>query len=268
MKTLLAALFIGAAAPALCFAAEPVVESSGAAKASSEFSVHELVDRANKALRGNSSHGHMYMTIVNPRWGERTMEVEGWNRAREYAFIDILAPAKEKGDVTLRRKNEMWVWIKHVEQITKIPPSMMHTNWQGSDFTYEDIVKADSVVKDYTHALLRKWKDGERMDYEILGTPKPDAPVVWGKIILKVGVYGEEAVPLEEKDFNERGELIRTISFSDIRRMGGRLIPARMECDPAKKPGQKTIVQYKDLEFDVPLSDSFFSQSRLERGGR
>ena len=233
-----------------------------------EPSVSELVDRANKALRGDSSHGHLYMTIVNPKWGERTMEVEGWNRQREFAFISILAPAKEKGDVTLRRKSEMWVWIKRVEQVTKIPASMMHSNWQGSDFTYEDIVKADSVVKDYTHKLLSTAKEKDRLVYEIEGLPKEGAPVVWGRVLMKIGVYGEEAVPLEEKDFSERGELIRTISFSDIKKMDGRLIPARMECNPAKKPGQKTIVQYKELEFDVPLSDSFFSQSRLQKSSR
>jgi outer membrane lipoprotein-sorting protein len=263
------ALLILLAAPARAASgAGSLAESSSTVISSAEPTVHDLVDRANKALRGDSSHGHLTMTIVSPKWGERSMEVEGWNWLRDFAFISILGPAKEKGDITLRRKNDMWVWIKHVEQTTKIPPSMMHSNWQGSDFTYEDIVKADSVVKDYDHKLLKKTKESDRLVYEIEGLPKEGAPVVWGRIVLKVGVYGEEAVPLEEKDYSERGELIRTISFSDIQRMGGRLIPARMECDPAKKPGQKTIVQYKSLEFDVPLKDSFFSQARLQKGTR
>ncbi len=245
-----------------------LADSSGTVKSNADLSVHELVDRANKALRGESSHGKLTMTIVNPKWGSRTMEIEGWNRERAYAFISILAPAKEKGDVTLRRKTEMWLWTKRTEITTKIPPTMMHMTWQGSDFTYEDIVKADSVVKDYNHKLLSKSFHKDRTVYRIEGIPKPDAPVVWGKVILEVGLYGEEAIPLKEEDWSERGDLIRTISFSDVKRLGGRLIPARMECQPTGKPGQRTIVQYEDLEFDLPLSDSFFSQSRLQRGGR
>ena len=235
-----------------------------------DWTLHDIVDRANKALRGDSSHGHMAMTIVTPNW-KREMEVEGWNHEREYAFIKILGPAKYKGNITLRRKTEMWIWMPKVERTIKIPPTMMHTSWQGSDFTYEDIVKADSVVKDYDHKLLKKTPEKDRVVYEIEGDPKPDAPVVWGKIILKVAVYGEgeqaEAVPLQEKDFSERGGLERTITFSDIKRMGGRLLPARLECVPENKPGQKTTIQYSELTFDVPLTEKFFSLGRLERGG-
>src|SRR6185295_3761381 len=157
------------------------------------------------------------MTIINPKWGERTMEVEGWNRQREFAFISILAPAKAKGDVTLRRMNEMWVWIKHVEQVTKIPASMMHSSWMGSDFTYEDIVKADSVVKDYTHQIVNQKKEGDFTHYVIEGIPKPDAPVVWGKVIIELKVDDQGVLPVGEQDYSERGEHMRTIRFSDVK---------------------------------------------------
>jgi len=231
-----------------------------------ELSLHDIVDRANKALRGDSSHGTMSMTIVTPKW-ERTMDVEGWNRGREYAFILIHAPAKDKGNITLRRKNEMWLWLPKVERVIKVPPTMMHSAWQGSDFTYEDIVKADSVVKDYKHTLLSKRTEDGRIVYRIRGDPLPDAPVVWGKVIMEVAVYGDdEAVPLKEEDYNERGDLERTITLSDIRRLGGRLVPAKLECVPRRKAGQRTTLVYHSLEFDVPLTEDFFSQARLQKG--
>ena len=37
-------------------------------------------------------------------------------------------------------------------------------------------------------------------------------------------------VPLREEDYSERGELIRTIILSDIRRLSGRIVPSKMEC--------------------------------------
>lgn len=228
----------------------------------------ELVDKSNKALRGDSSHGRLTMTIETPSW-KRSLDIEGWNRGRKMAFIKIHAPAKEKGNVTLRRDNEMWVWLPKVERVIKIPPTMMHSSWQGSDFTYEDIVKADSVVKDYDHRLIERVEEAGRVRWRIEGLPKPDAPVVWGRVELAIGEYpGDEVVPLEEKDYNERGELIRTITLSDVKRLGGRLVPARLECVPARKPGQRTVLEYRSLEFDVPLEDSFFSLSRLQRSAR
>ena len=236
------------------------------AAAQTELSLHEIVDRANKSLRGDSSHGRLSMTIVTPSW-KRALEVEGWNLGRQMAYIIIHAPPKDKGNATLRRHAEMWMWLAKVERVIKIPATMMHSSWQGSDFTYEDIVKADSVVKDYDHKILETKKENERTVYRIQGLPKPDAPVVWGKVIMNVAVYpGNEVVPLTEEDYSERGELIRTITLSEIKRMSGRLIPTKLECLPSRKPGQKTVLEYHFIEFDIPLADSYFSLSRLQQG--
>jgi len=233
-----------------------------------DVDVRDLVDRANKALRGDSSHGKLSMTIETPDW-RRTLEIEGWNKGREFAFIVIHAPAKEKGETTLRRQNEMWVWMPKVERVIKIPPTMMHTAWQGSDFTYEDIVKADSVVKDYTHTLLSKKHEDGRTVYRIEGIPKPDAPVVWGKVISAVALYDadQSVVPLLEEDYSERGELIRTITLSDVKILGGRRVPTVLECAPTAKKGQRTTLRYSDLRFDVTLPDEFFSYQRLQKAG-
>lgn len=237
------------------------------AASAAELDVRALVDKANKALRGDSSHGRLTMTIETPEW-KRAVEVEGWNKDRTLAFIVIRAPAKERGNTTLRRKTEMWLWLPKVERVIKVPPTMMHSSWQGSDFTYEDIVKADSVVKDYTHTLLETRKEEGRTVYRIQGDPKPDAPVVWGKVISEIAVYpDDQVVPLLELDYSERGELIRTITLSGIKELDGRRVPTRLECVPARKKGQRTILQYHSLEFDVPLEDSFFSYSRIQKGG-
>ncbi len=236
--------------------------------AAAEMGAKELVDRANKTLRGDSSRARLTMTIETPEW-KRSLEVEGWNKDRAFALIVIRAPAKERGETTLRRKNEMWAWMPKVERVIKIPPTMMHSAWQGSDFTYEDIVKADSIVKDYTHALLSAKKEDGRTVYRIQALPKADAPVVWGKVITDVALYDADqaVVPLLEEDYSERGELIRTISFSDIKIMGGRRVPATLECAPAQRKGRRTTLRYSELEFDLPLQEGFFSYQRLQKAG-
>lgn len=237
------------------------------AAAAAEPDIRDLVDKANKALRGDSSRGRLTMTIETPEW-KRSLEVEGWNKDRTMAFIVIRAPAKERGETTLRRKNEMWLWMPKVERVIKIPPTMMHAAWQGSDFTYEDIVKADSIVKDYTHKLLSSKHEDGRTVYHIECMPKADAPVVWGKVITDVALYDDQSVvPLLEEDYSERGELIRTITLSDIKILGGRRVPSKLVCVPAQKKGQRTSLVYQELEFDLPLKDDFFSYQRLQKAG-
>jgi outer membrane lipoprotein-sorting protein len=232
-----------------------------------DLDVKDLVDRANKALRGDSSHGKLTMAIETPDW-KRSVEIEGWNKGRQMAYIVIHSPPKDRGETTLRRNNDMWLWMPKVERVIKIPPTMMHSSWQGSDFTYEDIVKADSIVKDYTHKLLSTKHEEGRTVYHIEAIPLPDAPVVWGKVITDVGVYDDQSVvPLLELDYSERGELIRTITLSDVKIMGGRRVPTKLECVPSTKKGERTTLIYQDLEFDLPLKDDFFSYQRLQKAG-
>ena len=72
-------------------------------------------------------------------------------------------------------------------------------------------------------------------------------------------------MPLKAEYYNERGELIRTLVFSDIEEMGGRTIPARFELIEAKKPGRKTVLLLEDAEFDKPLPKSVFTKQNLRR---
>ncbi|MBI5209936.1 MAG: outer membrane lipoprotein-sorting protein [Elusimicrobia bacterium] len=251
-----------------------------AAPARAELSVRDIVDRANKSLRGDSSHGTVVMTITTPSW-ERKVEIEGWNKGRRMAFIVVHSPPKEKGNTTLRRENEMWLWMAKVERVIKIPPTMMHAAWQGSDFTYEDIVKADSILADYEHRQLEKkvepvaadeakalgLSQARRAVHLIECLPKASAAVVWGRVLFTAAVYDDGlVVPLKEEDYSERGELVRTIELSKVERVRDRLVPMRLECRPTRKPGQKTVLLYRGLEFDVRISDSFFSLARLQRG--
>lgn len=230
-----------------------------------EMAAGEIVDRANALLRGDASRGRFSLTVVTPDW-ERTIDAEGWHQGRDKALILIHGPAKDKGTATLRIKSEMWIWLAKVERVIKIPPSMMHSSWMGSDINYEDIIKADSVFKDYAHKTLEVQPREDHKIYKIEAIPKPQAPVVWGKIVLWCAVYENgEVIPLREEDYSERGELIRLIEMSQVKVMGGRRVPARMEVRPLKKPGQKTVVRYRALEFDVSFPENFFSLTRLQK---
>ena len=231
----------------------------------------QIVDKGQELLRGvQSSHARVTMTLNRPTY-KRVLEVESFNQGRNKAFLVVHKPAKEKGNRTLRIKQDIWTYTKDVERAIKIPFSMMHTSWMGSDFTYEDMAKLDSLVKDYNHKLLEEIPDPEKRS-DFLATieliPKEDAPVVWGKVIWKgvVSSDGKEVIPVEEQDFSERGELVRVIRLSNIGVMGGKRIAKTMSCEPLKKKDTKTIVEYQEITFDAALDPKIFTKETLERG--
>ena len=51
------------------------------------------------------------------------------------------------------------------------------------------------------------------------------------------------------------GKLVRELTFSDYKNMGGRLVPTRLVMREADKPGEQTTVVYEDISFDVPISE-------------
>jgi hypothetical protein len=153
----------------------------------------------------------------------------------------ITAPAKDKGQVFLKIKTEMWNWVPSIDKTIKIPPSMMLQSWMGSDFTNDDLVKQSSIVVDYTHKMLGREKVRDMDCYMIELTPLPDAPVVWGKVIMWVTVSGYDVWMAEYYDEDNR--LVNVSNNYEIKQMGDRDIPTRLEMVPVNKKGQKTVMQ-------------------------
>ena len=47
--------------------------------------------------------------------------------------------------------------------------------------------------------------------------------------------------------------------------MDGRLIPTRIEIVPADESGKKTVLYIKEVQFDIDLPESYFSQQNMKR---
>ena len=222
----------------------------------------EIVMRSDELLRAKSSYTEMKMAVIKPDWS-REMEMKVWSLEPDYALVQITEPAKDKGTVTLKRQKEVWNWIPSVHRVIKIPPSMMMQSWMGSDFTNDDLVRQSSIVEDYEHSLIGEEEQGGYLCYKIRMIPKPEAGVVWGKIILWVSKEGY--MQLQADYYDEDEYLIKTMKGSDIKKMGGRVIPAHWEMIPLDKPGNKTVMDYLNIEFNIKTDESFYSQQTMKR---
>ena len=222
----------------------------------------EIIQKADDKMQGNSNKSEMRMTIVRPDW-KREVTMKGWALGREYSLILITAPARDKGSAFLKRDKEMWNWQPSIDRVIKLPPSMMLQSWMGSDFTNDDLVKESSVVNDYEHSLGPDTVVNNLVCYKIILTPKPDAPVVWGKIVTYIDKeeFNQHIVYYyDEDDF-----LINTMLLTDIKNMGGRIIPTHLEMIPADEPENKTVIEYLKMEFDLDFDEKFFSQQSMKR---
>lgn len=223
-----------------------------------------IVQKADEKMRGSTSQSMILIQTIRPSWS-RQMEIRTWMKGTKLAMILIQSPIKEKGVVFLKRGKEVWNWMPTLERNIKLPPSMMSQSWMGTDFTNDDLVKESSIVNDYTHSIIGDTIISDRSCYIIQMIPKPDAAVVWGKLIACIDK--QEYLELHTRFYDEEGALINTMNAFDVKIMDGRLIPTRFEMIPADKKNQKTVMTYKSIQYNKPIEDGFFTTERMKAIG-
>jgi outer membrane lipoprotein-sorting protein len=220
----------------------------------------EIIHHMEQNMRGDASYNEMTMETVRPRY-TREISLRSWTLGDDYSLIYITAPARDRGTAFLKRGNEIWNYQPQVDRTIRMPPSMMSQSWMGSDFTNDDLVGAVSLVDDYTHELIgTETVDGHEC-YVIEMIPTPENPTVYEKV--SYWITRDHRLPVRVENFDERDELVNTIHFREIREMGGRLIPTVLEMIPADEDNRKTILRTGKADFDIDISERFFSIENL-----
>jgi outer membrane lipoprotein-sorting protein len=212
--------------------------------------------------RGKSSYAVTKMVVKTQHY-TRTMRMEGWSKGKEKTVFRVLEPLREKGSITLKSDNNIFTYLPKTDRTIKLTSGMMMGSWMGSHLTNDDLVKESRLEEDYEATISF---EGERKGQQVIEftlIPKPEAAVVWGKLVLTITANGY--LPVDEFYYDEDMKLARTITFSDIKKLGGRDRPAILRVIPADKPTEYTEFVYESLEFDIEVSDKMFTLSTLKQ---
>ncbi len=224
--------------------------------------VKSLLNEVDDLWRGKSSYAVTTMQVKTVHY-TRTMRMEGWSKGKEKTLFRIIEPLREKGTSTLKSENHIYTYLPKTDRTIKLTSGMMMGSWMGSHLTNDDLVKEARLEEDYDATISF---EGERDGLDIIEftlIPKLDAAVVWGK--LELVILADSHLPIVQRYYDEDFELTRTISFSDIKILGGRERPAVLRVVPTDKPDEYTEFIYEQLEFDLELSDRLFSLKRLKK---
>ncbi|GAB5539425.1 MAG: outer membrane lipoprotein-sorting protein [Salibacteraceae bacterium] len=223
----------------------------------------DIIRKAEEKMRGKESV-YMEMTIetVRPKW-TRSMSLKSWGKGNDYSLMVLTAPAKDAGTAFLKRGKEVWNWVPSIERSIKMPPSMMSQSWMGTDMSNDDLVRESSSVRDYTQKIVGDSMIDGRKCWKLELIPKPDAPVVWGKIIAFVDQ--QDYVQLKTEQYDEDGFLVNVMNASDIKEMDGVIMATRMELIPIEKEGQKTVMTIDKIKFNEGFEDNFFTVQNMKR---
>jgi hypothetical protein len=243
--------------PLLCLVCIQLLTLSAKARAVPDATA--LVKAALHQWRGNSSYTELTMLIHRPEWQRRSSLV-GWTRGKSDSLVRFTAPASDAGNATLKRGPALWLYNPKLGQVIKLPFSMMVQGWAGSDFSYNDLAKTDQIVTDYIHSLGPPAGNGGYMVYTVTCTPKPSAPVVWGKVTLRIR---DDHVLLSETWFDQEMKPVRKLETLQVALLDGRNYPVKMRMNVLDKPGHWTEINTTRGYFDLKLPEYLFSLSNL-----
>ncbi len=202
------------------------------------------------------------MTVRTPEW-QRTLEMTFWYDYPEKTFIRITAPAKDAGTGTLRLGSNMWTYLPSVERVIKIPPSLMLQAWMGSDFTNDDLVKESSLPTDYTHRIEGETTEDGDACYRLIATPKPNAPVVWGKLVLLI--RKSDFLPRREEFYDEQGTLQKTLYFDEYPQSRLAQLPDALAHGLPYQAGARNHADVLFAGIRQPIPANIFTRQNLER---
>ena len=214
--------------------------------------------------RAASSQTVVAMTIHRPAW-ERSMQLTSWTRGENDALVRFTAPARDAGNATLKLGRDTWVFNPRLNQVIKLPASMMSQAWMGSDFSYNDLARSEDILQQYTVRLVKtETVDGHTL-WTIDAVPKPGAPVVWGKVTLKVR---DDNVFTEQTFYDQDMKAARQLKVDRIGALGGRTYPVSMTMRPLDTPGQWTRVETSSGSFGQAAPAWMFTVSNLQNPRR
>lgn len=225
-----------------------------------ELTAQEMVKKSEDIMQGETNRMLITMEVVTPSW-KREYRMRSAMKGRSKTLIELSYPLEKKGEVYLKENMQLWSYLPKVERKILIPPSSMLQPFLGSDFSYDDLVKASQLSQDYLCRLSGEEDvQGEKALFFEL-TPKKEAAVVYGgvRLWLRKGDY----IPLRQEFYDEKNNLIKTLDFSGIKPFGAHKIPTLWEMTNNFEKGRQTIITVSEAEFDLPIEDKVFSHQRL-----
>jgi hypothetical protein len=227
----------------------------------------QIVRRAEQSFVGNKIYSVSTMTVYRSGSARPAMEAESYTMSRDgsdYSLTIYLGPARMKGTAYLMIDNDLWVRFSSTGRVRKLSSSAKKNSAGGTDFSYSDMGESGQGIARKYRATLEKEAvnvQGEAC-YQIGFTPKPGQEDTYEKLVAFIG---RESFRYLRIDYLQSGAVIKSLTLSDYRGVGGRDYPFQLVMESRTRP-TRTEVLVELVEFDSPrVRESIFSVSYLDK---
>lgn len=170
--------------------------------------------------------------------------------------------AEDRGTKYLKIAKELWIYFPSEQDVVKISGHMLKEGMMGSDVSYEDALEADALHKKYAATLSGEEDfDGHACYVLTLDATVKDAPYYKRKMWVDKDLF----IQRQEEMYAKSGTLLKVSHVLDIKKIGARHFPVKVEMVNKLRRDTKTVFEMNDIAFDVKVDQNVFSLQNLQR---
>jgi outer membrane lipoprotein-sorting protein len=230
--------------PMLCLAALPAAAIDGT----------QILQKVDRNLEPETYESYRQLTDIQPDGTKKVSVLYTMKKGRDKVVALFLAPASDKGRVTLRLADNMWLYMPDVGRPIRITSLQSVT---GSVFNNADILRIDYTAEYNVEAA------DEQKDAYLLSLKAKTGEVAYDK--LKMWVDKQALLPVTIEAYAASGLLLKTLRFKNIKDFGGGIKrPATLETDSPLYKDYKSVMQWSGLK-KRDFADEIFTLNYLPR---
>lgn len=228
----------------LCLAALPAAAIDGT----------QILQKVDRNLEPETYESYRQLTDIQPDGSKKVSVLYTMKKGRDKVVALFLAPASDKGRVTLRLADNMWLYMPDVGRPIRITSLQSVT---GSVFNNADILRIDYTAEYNVEAAE------EQKDAFLLSLKAKTGEVAYDK--LKMWVDKQVLLPTTIECYAASGLLLKTLRFRNIKDFGGGVRrPATLETDSPLYKDYKSVMQWSGLK-KRDFADEIFTLNYLPR---
>jgi len=240
------------------------------AVAENNLTAKEIIAKSRLAFyyAGDDGRAKISMELINKagqkRIRELTMLRKDYEEGGEQKYFTYFHKPSDVKDTTFMvykypdRDDDRWLFIPSINLVKRIAANDKYASFVGSDFTYEDV--SGRKPDEDNHTLLKEEKLSGKDCFVIESIPKGSSE--YTKRISWI----DEAnfLPLKEEFYDKQNELYRQFEAQETKDINGILTVTKRVMKNIKT-GHRTEVVFQDIEYNLGIEDSIFSERYLRR---
>lgn len=240
-------------------------------QAEPELSGRDIMVKVDERPDGENSKTLMHMILINKKGQARERTVLFYSMdvgkdSKNLIFFQEPADIKGVGFLSWEyedpgRDDDRWLYLPAMKKVKRISGSSKNDYFMGTDFTYDDM--GDRSVDEDIHTLLREETVDEHVCWVVESAPKKTQDEMYSKTVN--WIRKDALLPIKTEFYDRMGELLKILTVPEIGKKDGFWTAFRMEMDNIQEKHQ-TILEIKEVEYNIDIDENLFKVSTLERG--